>query len=231
MDLKDLLVLQNRDVKLQTLEATMRKIPVDVEKEAAKLKADQVLLEKITRELKQNEVEANKLKLERRVRQDTVEKLKVQLYETGKDDERAALESEVKRYETAVSDYETEELVLLEKIDEIRQQVAKQEEQLTTRKELTTNNVAELKQKAKVFVAKFKEAKLARQEAASAVAADTLALYERIYKSKGDFAVVELRHGVCSGCDMKVVPNTLASLKAGQALTKCENCSRILFEV
>ena len=230
-DLQNLLVLQDRDVKLQSLEATLRAIPVDVEKEGKKLKLDQEKLATLTEELKLKEVEASTLKLERRVRQDTVEKLKNQLYETGKESERAALEAEVQRYEAIISDYETEELVLLEDIDERKLAVAEQEDALKKREELTTTHVDELKEKARVFMGKFKEAKVARQTAAEAVASDSLDLYERIYKSKGDVAVVELKNEVCLGCDMKVVPSTLANVRAGTQLTKCENCSRILFEI
>jgi len=171
------------------------------------------------------------VKLERRVRQETVEKLKVQLYETTKEEEIAAMKAEIQRYEGIVSDYETQELELLEEVDQKKAEVQDQDQVVKDRKVYHAEMIEEFKEKARVFVERFKEAKLDRNQAAGKVASESLNLYERIYKSKGDVAVVELRGDVCSGCNMKVVPNTLATLRAGKELTQCENCGRILFEV
>jgi len=230
-DLQQLLVLQDRDTNLQKLEADMRQIPKDVEREASRLKQDQAALDTAKQELQKLEVEAGKVKLDRRTRQDTLEKLRVQMFETKKNEEYAALGAEADRYETIVGEYETEELELLEKCDSQKVVVEQKTQALVDRKAMVASNVAELKDKAKIFVAKFKEAKVERASAASGVEEEALGLYDRVFKSKKDFAVVEILHGeVCSGCHITVVASTLSKLRADNAITQCENCARILFE-
>jgi len=59
---------------------------------------------------------------------------------------------------------------------------------------------------------------------------DLLALFERLFKSKGDAAVVAIEHGVCTGCHMKVTTATAAQVKVGKEIVSCENCGRILYD-
>ena len=229
-NLQDLLVVQDRDMKLQKLEAEMRRVPKDVAAESERLNSDKAAVEEAKQNLQKVEVEAGKLKLDRRTRQDTIEKLKVQMFETKKNEEYAALGSDVKRYEAQVSDIETEELELMEKCDELKEVLEQAKAALAERENMVKANVEELKDKARVLVDRFKEAKKDRAVSTEGVDADALALYERIYKSKGDAAIAELRGDICGGCNMKIVPSTLSRLRAGDELTQCENCSRILYE-
>jgi hypothetical protein len=57
-----------------------------------------------------------------------------------------------------------------------------------------------------------------------------LARFERLFKSKGDAAIVAIEHGVCTGCHMKVTSATSAGARAGKEIVNCENCGRILYE-
>ena len=59
---------------------------------------------------------------------------------------------------------------------------------------------------------------------------DLLGRFERLFKSKGDAAVVAIEHGVCTGCHMKVTTATAAQVKAGKEIVSCENCGRILYD-
>ena len=91
--------------------------------------------------------------------------------------------------------------------------------------------MAELKERARGLVARFKEAKQERENATQGVDPEAIALYDRVLKSKGDFALAELANDLCCGCNMRVVSSTVSKVKAGKELVRCENCSRILYEV
>jgi len=69
-----------------------------------------------------------------------------------------------------------------------------------------------------------------RAELAEKIDEDLLGLFERLFKSKGDAAVVAIEHGVCTGCHMKVTSATAAQARAGKEIVSCENCGRILYE-
>ena len=61
------------------------------------------------------------------------------------------------------------------------------------------------------------------------VDAPTLARYERILASKGNSAISDVTDGTCSGCRMKLPPQTVIEVRSGRRLMVCEGCGRILF--
>jgi predicted nucleic acid-binding Zn-ribbon protein len=56
----------------------------------------------------------------------------------------------------------------------------------------------------------------------------TLARYDRILASKGDYAVVPVSGGACRGCYMKLPPQRMIEIKRADTLILCEGCGRIL---
>lgn len=52
--------------------------------------------------------------------------------------------------------------------------------------------------------------------------------YDRILESKGDSAVAPVSDGACSGCRMKLPPQTLVEIKRSDRLMECQSCGRIL---
>ena len=68
-----------------------------------------------------------------------------------------------------------------------------------------------------------------RTEIAGKVEEELLSLFERLFASKGDAAVVALEHEVCTGCHMKVTTQTAHRVKNGKEIVSCEQCGRILY--
>jgi uncharacterized protein len=230
-NLQNLMVLQDRDSALQKMETEMRKIPVEVEKAKQKLNHDQAVFDDEKLKLKELEVKAAQLQLERRTRQSTLEKLRARIFETSKESEIVALGTEVKRYEKVVDEYETEELVVLENVDKQKGVTKGAEEALEKRKTLLNEQLAGFEEKARVMIARFKDAKAERQQVAGGINEQALELYERVLKSKKTLAVAELCNGTCLGCNIKVVASTLASVRADREFVQCENCACILYEL
>ena len=76
---------------------------------------------------------------------------------------------------------------------------------------------------------RLNDLKTEREGLLAGVPEDALDLYDRIFKKKGDAAVVPLQGEMCGGCHMKVVIGTLQNLQQGESMTQCEACGRILF--
>jgi len=57
----------------------------------------------------------------------------------------------------------------------------------------------------------------------------TLSRYERILASKGDIALAWVDDGACSGCHIRLPPQTVIEVKRGERFMSCESCGRILF--
>jgi len=229
-ELEKLLVVQDRDVAIAGYKKELDQIPKDIEKEKGIFKTAQAAHEALKGELKEREVEAQKLQLDRRTRQDTIEKLKVQQYETSKQEEISALGVEVKRYEGMVDELETSELEVMERCDALQSQVAESKEKLQKTYDYLVQFVEGVKVKAAELQQRVAEVQKDRDGLAKGVDSDLLERYYRLFKSKGDKVVVEMIDGKCTGCHMKVVPSTVVKVAGAKEIAYCENCGRILFE-
>ena len=58
---------------------------------------------------------------------------------------------------------------------------------------------------------------------------EVLERYERLLRSKGDLAVVAIKHGNCGGCHLNLPPQIVHNARAERELTSCSYCGRILY--
>jgi len=71
----------------------------------------------------------------------------------------------------------------------------------------------------------------ARAEAAPAIPADLLELYERLRSTKGGVGAAALEGGTCQGCHTTLPSREVERMKHEGGLQRCENCRRILVVV
>jgi predicted nucleic acid-binding Zn-ribbon protein len=68
-----------------------------------------------------------------------------------------------------------------------------------------------------------------REQATSQLDKPSLAIYEKLRKTKGGEAVARLEQGMCRGCRINLPTHTLQKVRTGQELVYCTNCGRILY--
>jgi predicted nucleic acid-binding Zn-ribbon protein len=88
------------------------------------------------------------------------------------------------------------------------------------------SKIAERQQHVTAQTAEFESV---RRSLSEKVDPDLLERYERIFKHRGDAAVVELQGGICRGCNMKVTPACINGAKAEKTLVFCPNCGRLVY--
>jgi uncharacterized protein len=114
--------------------------------------------------------------------------------------------------------------------DEIKADLTEEEKKAAAVRESVTRQTADLDEKSKALESQLQGLSRERFELAGKIDEDLLARFERLFKSKGDAAVVGLEHGVCTGCHMKVTTATASQVKAAKEIVSCENCGRILYD-
>jgi predicted nucleic acid-binding Zn-ribbon protein len=62
----------------------------------------------------------------------------------------------------------------------------------------------------------------------SGLPAETLSIYERVHKARGD-AVTHLEIDFCSGCMERMTRNDCLSIQNASRIVQCKSCGRILF--
>jgi predicted nucleic acid-binding Zn-ribbon protein len=229
-ELEQLLVLQDREQKIRQIQTEIETVPLRRKSLEAQLAASMAGVDTLRQKGRQTEMDRKKLELDVGTRAESISRLKTQQYQTRKNDEFQALGHEIERYENEIRKIEDEELELMVQADKIKLDLADEEKKAAAVKESIARQTADLEEKSKALESRLEELTRERVELAGKIDEDLLARFERLFKSKGDAAVVAIEHGVCTGCHMKVTTATAAEVKAGKEIVSCENCGRILFD-
>ncbi len=228
-DLEQLLILQDRDQKIMRIRQEVRSVPQQRAQLEAQLTSSIAALEAVKQRAQQIERDKKKLELDVGTRTESINRLKTQQYETRKNEEFRAMANEIERYAKEISGIEDQELELMEQADKVKLEVAEAEKNATAARSAVAKQQADLDEKAKTLAARLQELLAERAELAGKIDEDVLERFERLLASKGDSAVVGLVHEVCTGCHMKITPQTSHRVKSGREIVGCEQCGRILY--
>lgn len=226
-----LLVIQDRDHQIQTLNKELQRIPRDAAAIKTRITNAQESLNSARENIKQNELAIKKIELDRQTRKNTIEKLSTQQFETKKNDEFAALGAEIIRYQDMVDELETQTLEFMEKSDNLNNALKDAEAKFNLIKEGMAEEVKALTEKKANHSARIEELTQERTILAKDVEESTLSTYDRIFAKKGNAAVSPLRNNKCGGCNMKVISDTVSKTIEEKELSQCENCACFLYSV
>jgi predicted nucleic acid-binding Zn-ribbon protein len=229
-ELEQLLILQDRQQKIRQIQTEIETVPLRRKSLEAQLAASASAVDVLKHTTRQIEVDRKKLELDVGTRTDSIARFKTQQYQTRKNDEFQALGHEIERFENEIRKIEDEELELMVQADKAKIDLTEEEKKAAGVKESIARQTADLDEKSKALESRLEDLTRERAELAKKIDEDLLGRFERLFKSKGDAAVVAIEHGVCTGCHMKVTSATAASARAGKEIVSCENCGRILYE-
>lgn len=230
-DVKQLLALQEKDQKIQELNAELVRIPQLQEAAKERLANDTQALATAKSNYQANEIEIKNVELDIGTRKNTIERLKNQQFETKKNEEYTKLGEEITRYEEQVDELETRELELMEIADDLRSKIAEAETALAKTQGFVDEEIAELQTRLEDRQAELAETQATREALAGEVAdEDLLDSYHRLFnKREGQAVVLVTNQRSCTSCHVQVTPATYALAQSGEAIAHCDNCSAILF--
>jgi predicted nucleic acid-binding Zn-ribbon protein len=227
--IEELLVLQNRDQKIRDLRTGLTMIPLEragLESRLANLSSQ---FEQAKLHSKEIEVEKKNLEISAQAKRDSIGKFKAQQFQTRKNEEFQALSNEIKRYDNDIQTIEDRELELMEEAEKAKVIVAAAEQEYRAAKSQVDAQLTDLIERAAALEKSIAELEEERAKLSAAVDEDLLFRYDRLFKSKGDAAVVPLEHEVCMGCHMKLTTQTSVRVRGGRDIVNCEQCGRLLY--
>jgi uncharacterized protein len=228
--IEKLLVLQDRDRKIVRL--TQELTHIAPERDGLRLKAasTQTQLDAAKTRVKQIEAERKRLELEVESKKAQIDKYLNQQLQTRKNEEYRALAHEVEMAKEAIFKIEDQEIGLMEQMESAQKEVVKATAEAAAAKKRVEDEIGLLDQREANLKKELAELTAGRVALAGVLEAGTLARYERLFKNKGENVVVNIEHGVCGGCHMKLPPQCITSCRAQAAeLVPCPNCGRILY--
>jgi hypothetical protein len=228
-ELEKLLIIQDRDRKIRTMRAELKAAPLERKHLEDRLAAAGAKLDAAKLSSKEIEVERKRLEVEAEAKRGSIAKFKTQQFQTRKNDEFQALANEIKRFESDVEKLEDRELELMEQAEAMKNTVSEAEQNAKTAQSQVRTQIADLEKKIQAIESGVAELEAERSKLTVGVDEDALDLYERLFASKGDLAIVALKHEVCTGCHMKITTQTAVRVKGSQELVACEQCGRLLY--
>lgn len=227
--IEKLLILQNRDRKIQRLRAELAQVPPQRQ---ALLQNDQSAREGLAASKKRvNELESQRKQLDLDVesKKEQIGRYANQQLQTRKNEEYRALAHEIDGCKKAIITIEDQELELMEQGETAVKGVAQATTAAGEAKRLMDSEVATLDERGKNLQKELEEIQANRETLAGDVDEETLDRYEGLVHSKSNDVVVGVHKGVCGGCHMKLPTQQLVSCKAAEEIVPCPNCGRILY--
>src|ERR1051326_4754485 len=227
--IEKLLILQDRDRKLQTLREELTHSPVERNQLQAKAGQVQHNLDAAKLRVKHLESERKKLELDVDAKKQLIEKYSLQQFQTKKNEEYRALSHEIDACKKAITGLEDQQLELMEQAEAAQKETASLTQATAETKRTLDSRLADLAAREKKLQGEFSALEVNRSELAGAVEDSTRSRYERLFRHKGQNVVVGIQHGVCGGCHMQLIRQIVVTAQAEREIVTCPNCGRILY--
>ena len=227
--IEKLLILQDRDQKIRRLQGELAYIEPERQNLKAKATAAQAELENAKLRIKQIESARKDLELEVETKKQMIVRYANQQFQTRKNEEYRALAHEIETCKSDIFKIEDKEIELMEQAEAAQKEVLRATQATKDARELETHQEAKLGAREQNLQKELAELETNREALAAAVDTAARSRYERLVRSKGENVVVDVQHGVCGGCHMKLPPQLLVTCQAQKELVGCSNCGRILY--
>ncbi len=227
--IEKLLVLQDRDRKITYLQHELHALDPQRRSAQTKLQRADEHLNAARLRLRQIESDRKRLELEVEAKKQQIEKYSIQQFQTKKNEEYRALAHEISMAKSAIVKLEDEQLALMEQAESTQGDVVAGQLSSETARRDMEQQTTDIDSREKNFQEELGRLEAERAELASDADPDTLRLYERLRRNKGERVVVGIAHGVCGGCHMRLPAQILISCQTSQELVPCSNCGRILY--
>lgn len=227
--IKNLLILQDRDLVVRRLNDQLDAIPKDIRKCEADIQAETEALEQSKSKLQHLEVERKDLENQVDSAETQINKYKNQQLQVKKNEEFQALSHEIEQLQEKIAGWEEREIALMLDIDA-------EQEVFSGREAVYDDTVTEIRARISQLRAQetevrkqLAEAEEALRACSGSVTGDFANTYEGLVKRTRLPVVVSLEQQTCKGCHLRVSNDTLEQARRGDELTTCDNCGRILY--
>jgi predicted nucleic acid-binding Zn-ribbon protein len=227
--IEKLLILQDRDLKAQHLEAELETVEPQRAGLQTRTQATREALEAARQKLRHLDSARKQLELEVEEQKQHIGRYSLQQFETKKNEEYKALSKEIAGCQAAIVRLEDQQLELMEQAEAVQKVIAGAAQQAETSARDAEALLTALAGREQHLRQQLADARNGRERLAAAVEAGLLARYERLRRSKGGQVVVGVDHSSCGGCHMQLPTHVVLGAQAGQEVAACPNCGRILY--
>lgn len=228
--MRTLLQLQVIDLHVERIKAREQEIPRQKEK-------FDIHRKRLAAELQASEQRCRDLMLEQREcerdiqeREAQIKKYETQLLSVRKNEEYQALLHEIETLKKQISLKEERVIGILVDADEAKAHLEEDRKRIETELREIERECAQIDEELAQAVAERKALEQQRDPLLKQIDRGLLSRYSRIRSSKKTgAALVPLRNDSCSGCHMRVTPQIVNEIMAGDKIHTCHHCGRLLY--
>jgi uncharacterized protein len=230
-DLKAVIEVQQLDLQIAKLTALIDSLPAQIQTQQSQLDDFIHTYEERKKRLAANLKERKDLEGEIKAIHEKILKHKDQLYQVKTNDQYRALVKEIEGEEGDIRKIEDQILEKMMEAEDIQKHVQEAAARLEGEKTRVAAEIKGLQDERQKHLDARERVQAQRKEVAAVLSADVLALYERIRSYRTGAAVVEVRDGLCTACNVRLRPQVYNDVRGNDAVLTCENCSRIYYYV
>lgn len=227
--MEHLVELQGIDTKLKDLNDLLGDLPSKVEGLNEQEESINNSLKNNKKRLKELEVELHKGEVFISQLDDKVNTLKDQLFLVTNNKQYDALMKEVDHIKNKKSDFENQAIEYLEEKENLMNSVETMEAEL----EDLSNDLSKRREKLETAILNSADEKSVlekkRQDKIDKIDLNTISVYDKVMGARGGLAVVQLEGSGCGGCGSHIPPQTIAEVRAGEGIHRCDICGRFLY--
>jgi predicted nucleic acid-binding Zn-ribbon protein len=228
-ELSQLIDLHELDKEIAQVDQQLNHLPKELEALAQQLESRQSELATKLQELEELQKQRREAEAEVEDLEEGIKESRKRLLTIKKDLEYKAMLKEIGFKEDQRDHKETRVLELLEAIEahtgltgELEQEIEAERNALSQQETEVAAQVAKLGEER----AKLETKRVGLRQGLPAA---LLKRYEFINQRRNGGAVAEVRHGVCTGCHMNILPQQFIDLQKGEEILQCPHCQRILY--
>jgi predicted nucleic acid-binding Zn-ribbon protein len=223
-----LLELQKRDCTIRDIKQELQDIPARQKEEEVRLDEHKLALAEAEEGLKAEQASIADVELEISSSNEKISKLRQQQLDLKTNKEFRAMEDEIKAVLAGITNFEDNQLLLMENleqangiVEEKRKALAEEATAVESDKQVHGERATELERELKTL-------EDARVSEAADIDTEWLSRYDLIIERK-DRAMVLVDNGICGGCHMQLPPAVIHAAAAHNDMVFCDHCGRLLY--
>ncbi|OQA87404.1 MAG: putative zinc ribbon domain protein [Lentisphaerae bacterium ADurb.Bin242] len=225
----DILTVQQYDMRMRDLEIKYRTIPQERARLRDELLEASEAVKAAREEFSKLEIACKKLEAAIADLNEKNRKTQTQSAMVKKNAEYQAMMADIEATRAKISDLETEEIELIDRIDAAKKRLAETEREYIAAERQTKAELADFDELVETIKKEVLEIKDAKKNFIKVVELNVLNAYRHILEKDKGKPVVPIANGSCSHCLLKVTPQLSNQAKKGE-LIFCDNCSHILYD-
>ena len=229
--IEKLLIIQERDVRLMRCRREISQIPLQCKTVESEIAQAQDAVQKAKNDGKTHQSEVKKFELEIDSLRQKISKLREQQFQIKSNDEFKMLNKEIAVLNDEIKKIEEQEIASMELVEKTQQEEVNAQKDLAAMQSVIKDRLAGLDERKTNLDAEVAKLVVDRDSVTKDIGKDILVSYNKIFKNKGDKALVAVEKNTCAGCHMHLPAHVINEIKKKTALVTCSFCGRILYLV